>query len=66
MQDIGYLQHGEGTNGPFRTESVKIKNTFADNWYAYFEGKWRKVYIQVNQTFIKFQGEKITILIEGV
>lgn len=66
FEACGYLQHGEGTNGPFRTEKVKVKNLYADNWQVFFEGKWRKVYIQVNRTFIYFQGNKITVLIYGV
>ena len=64
--DIGYLQHGAGTSGPFSTESVHVKHEFADRWLARFEGKWRRVHIQVNRTFIVYKGEKITILIEGV
>lgn len=66
MEDIGYLQHGAGTAGPFRTESVHIKNEYADKWLAFFEGKWRRVHIQLRRTYIVFQGEKITIHIEGV
>lgn len=27
--DYGYLQHGHGTAGPFRTESVPIRNELA-------------------------------------
>lgn len=64
--EYGYLQHGEGTSGPFRTEKVKVKHLYADNWQVFFEGKWRKVYIQVNRTFIKYQGNKITVSIDGV
>lgn len=64
--ESGYLHHGEGTNGPFCTERVAIKNTHLDNWYALFDGKWRKVHIQVERTYIVFQGKKITIQIEGV
>ena len=68
--DFGYLHHvairKDGTRDSFCTELVQVKHLFADNWQAYFEGKWRKVYIQVNRTFIKFKGEKITIEIEGV
>lgn len=62
----GYLQHGKGTAGPFRTERIAVKNEFADRWLAFFEGKWRRVHIQVKRTFIVFQGEKITIQIDGV
>lgn len=66
MSETGYLQHGKGTAGPFRTESVSIKNEYADKWLAFFEGKWRRVHIQARRTFIVFQGDKITIQIEGV
>lgn len=66
MKDIGYLQHGAGTAGPLRTESVRIKNEYADKWLAFFEGKWRRVHIQLRRTYIVFQGEKITIKIDGV
>lgn len=64
--EIAYLQHGKGTKGPFRTERVTVKHEYADRWLAWFEGKWRRVHIQVNRTFIVFQGAKITIQIEGV
>lgn len=65
MNDYGYLQHGSG-NGPFRTEQVTIKNEYGDRWLAYFEGKWRRVHIQLNRLYIVYMGEKITIQIEGV
>ena len=66
MEDFAYLQHGHGTNGPYRTEKVRIKNEGADNWFARFDGRWRKVHFQVKRTFIVFRGERITIQIEGV
>lgn len=62
----GYLQHGAGTAGPFRTERVAVKNEHADRWMAFYEGKWRRVHIQINHTYIVHQGERITIQIEGV
>lgn len=65
MEDYGYLQHGSGA-GPFRTERVSIKNEHGDRWLAYFEGKWRRVHIQLKRLYIVYQGEKITIQIEGV
>ncbi len=64
--DIGYLNHSAGTSGPFLTERVRVRNEYADRWQAFFEGRWRRVHIQVNRTFIVYQGEKVTILIEGV
>lgn len=66
QKDVGYLQHGKGTAGPFRTERVTVKNEYADRWLAHFEGKWRRVHIQVRHTFIVYRGERITIQIEGV
>jgi hypothetical protein len=63
--EIGYLQHGTQP-GPFRTERVIVKHEYADRWLALFEGKWRRVHIQVNRTFIVYRGEKITIHIDGV
>lgn len=63
---IGYLQHKAGPNGPFRTESVTVKNEYGDKWLAHFEGKWRRVFIQVGKTYIRYQGEKIVIQIDGV
>lgn len=65
MKYIGYLQHGTAP-GPCRTESVRIKNEYSDKWLAFFEGKWRRVHIQLRRTYIVFRGEKITIQIEGV
>ena len=66
MSDFGYLQHGTGTAGPFRTERVTVRHDYADRWSVRFEGRWRRVHIQVNRTFIVFQGERITVQIEGV
>lgn len=65
---IGYLQHGEG-DGPFLTEMVKVKKDVwpnADKWLVRYEGKWRRVHIRVNRTFIIYYGEKITVQIDGV
>lgn len=64
--DRGYLQHGYGTAGPFRTESVPIRNEWGDRWQAQFEGRWRRVHIQVKRLFIICRGQKITIEIDGV
>jgi hypothetical protein len=66
LGDLGYLQHGKGTPGPFRTEAVYVRNEFGSHWLAFFEGRWRKVHIQVNRTFIVYRGERITIQIDGV
>lgn len=67
--DVGYLQHGEGTQGPFRTEGVKIKERgypHTGEWLAHFEGRWRVVHMQLNRLYIVYRGERITIQIEGV
>lgn len=63
---IGYLQHGTGTNGSFRTEAVPVMNEYADRWLARFEGRWRRVHIQVRRTYIVYRGQRITIQIDGV
>lgn len=63
---VGYLHHGEGTGWPFRTESVRVRHSHADVWHARFEGRWRKIHIQVNRTYIVYQGSRITIQIDGV
>lgn len=63
---VGHLHHGESTGGPFRTESVRVRHIHADVWYARFEERWRKVHIQVNRTYIVYQGSRITIQIDGV
>jgi hypothetical protein len=65
MTDTGFLQFGENV-GPFLTLEVPIKHEYADRYKAFYEGKWRRVNIQVNRTFIVCNGEKITIQIDGV
>lgn len=66
MNDYGYLQHGHGTAGPFRTEHVPIRCEWGDRWQARFEGRWRRVHIRISGLFIIYRSERITILIEGV
>lgn len=66
MSYYGYLQHKASPVGPYRTERVKVKHEGADRCLAHFEGRWRRVFIQVNRTFIRYQGEAITIQIDGV
>lgn len=65
-KDYGFLQHGQGTKGPFRTERVSLKHVPPDNWFARFEGRWRKVRMSTSRLWIVYRGEKITIQIEGV
>jgi hypothetical protein len=68
MTDTGYLQHGHAP-GPYITMSVPIKQDVwpnAHRWLARYPDRWRVVYVQVNRTFIRYKGEKITILIDGV
>lgn len=61
----GYIHHGHGTNGPFCTESVKVKHEYGDRYLVWFEGRWRRVYIQVNRLYIIYQGNKLTVQIDG-
>ena len=51
MNDYGYLQHGKN-GGPMATEKVRIRNSHLDNWQAFYMGKWRKVHVNVQRTFI--------------
>ena len=68
--ETGYLQHvairADGTKDSFRTESVSVKHEYADRYLAFFEGRWRRVHIAVKRLYIVYQGEKITIQIEGI
>jgi hypothetical protein len=68
--EIGYLQHvsirANGDKDSFRTESVNVKHEYADNYLAFFEGKWRRVHANSKGMYIIFQGAKITIQIEGI
>ena len=61
----GYLQHGSGTSGPFRTEKVTVKHLYADQYQAFFEGRWRKIHMREKGDYIIFQKEKILINYEG-
>lgn len=64
--DIGYIQHGAGTAGPFCTERVAVKNEYGDRWLVRYWGRWRRLHIQVGRTYIVCHGEKISVLIPGV
>lgn len=66
METFGYLQHGHGTDGPFRTERVHVRNEWGDRWQVHYEGRWRRVHLQLGRTYIVHRGERITVLIEGV
>ena len=65
MTERAYLQHGTPP-GPFRTESVSVKHEHSDRWLAWYEGRWRRVHVQVRRTYIVHNGEKITIQIDGL
>lgn len=65
QREVGFLQFGAAP-GPFQTVKVVVKHEYADNWLAFYEGKWRKVNIQVRRTYIVVNGERITIKIQGV
>jgi hypothetical protein len=60
-QDFGYLQHPTNASGRVAVRSVPV-----GEWEAYYEGRWRKVHMQVNRLYIVYQGERITIQIDGV
>jgi hypothetical protein len=58
MTNVGHLQ--------LNNTPVPIRHEYADLWLAYYEGRWRRVHMQVNRTYIVYLGLKITIYIEGV
>lgn len=62
----GYLQHAALPAGPFRTERVAVHHQGADRYRALFEGRWRTVHVQMKRLYITYQGERITIQIDGV
>jgi len=59
--ETAYLQHS-----PFRAESVFAKNEYGDRWLALYEGRWRRVHIQVKRTFIVYRGTQIEIDMKGL
>ena len=63
MMLTGFLQHGTGTDGPFRTERVKIHRDLFGRDEALFEGRWRRVYRGKPHPYILFQGERIAVQI---
>lgn len=66
MSDYGYIQRGAGTAGPFCTERVPVKHEYADRYLALFDGRWRRVHIQVGRLYIVYRGMKFSIVIEGL
>lgn len=70
-----YLQHGHGTQGPFRTESVpareawrpqpKRNNVIACRFEVLFERRWRRLYSDLSAKgiphFINYRGERIAV-----
>lgn len=65
LPDYGYLQFSD-PDGMTRHKLILVKNEYADRWLAWFEGKWRRVHIQVHRLFIVCNTNRITIRIEGV
>jgi len=66
--DVGYLQFGEAGQ-PMETQPVSVRQRqwpHAGQWEARYDSRWRSVYVTPSRTYIKWAGQKITILIEGV
>lgn len=63
--EIGYIHHGTAS-GPFSTERVHVRHICLDQYKAFFEGRWRKVYVGVKMTYIIYKEEKLKIQIEGL
>lgn len=66
----GFLQHvavrSDGARDSFRTERVTVKHEYLDRYLAYFEGRWRRVHLGMKRNHIIYQGERITIDIDGI
>lgn len=58
--------HPEGGYLPGRSEPVTVKSEGAGRWSALVDGRWRRVHVQVNKTFIVSDGKRIPIRIDGV
>lgn len=71
-----YLQHGYGTNGPFRTESVEVReswtrqkprgNVRACRFMVLHASRWRRLYSDYTPGlpmphFIVVDGERVTV-----
>ena len=70
-----YLQHGHGTAGPFRTESVQAREDWkpqpkrgsvvACRFMVMFERRWRRLYSDHAARgiphFIMYRGERIVV-----
>jgi len=64
--DYGYLQFKAGPAGPFLTHRVPVRHQYADRWQALFEGRWRRIHVQIKRTYIVCDGQKITINVDGI
>jgi hypothetical protein len=62
--ETGYLQHGSGS-GPFRTEAVSVKHECLDQYYVYYECRWRKLHLSMKGHYIVYRGQKIKCQVEG-
>jgi hypothetical protein len=71
-----YLQHGHGTQGPFRTESVPVREyggpqrkrgtVTATRFMALYAGRWRRVFSDhasrlAYPHFILVNGERVAV-----
>jgi hypothetical protein len=43
-----------------------VKNEGAGRWSAFVDGRWRRVHVQVNKTFVVSGSKRIPIRIDGV
>lgn len=59
--ETGTLYFGVGGSHP-----IQVRNEYGDRWLAMYEGKWRRVYIQVKRTYIICRNVRYTIAIDGV
>ena len=64
--DFGYLQFKAGPAGPFLTHRVPVRHDYRDLYSAHYEGRWRRIHVQMKRTYIVCDGQKITITIDGI
>ena len=65
MDSGGYLHFGTD-RGPFLTIGVPTKHEGADRWLAFWEGRWRRIHIQVRRLYVIVNGERVTFTMDGL
>jgi hypothetical protein len=64
--DYGYLHHNTPPGALAHIEQVPVRWEYSDRYLARYEGRWRRIHIQVRRLYIVYKGERITIMVEGL